>query len=174
MASLRLLVLIALATASTACGDSQEADTAPGISQANPLDAEESALLDELNALRADRGVDPVRACTSLNISASKHSDDMRDRGYSDTTSPDGSTPTSRACDAGYQAGCDPAAVIAEFFAYGNTTGSGTLGQWTQDPGDADSLAATEHAVLGVGRSLAGDSAVWSLDLGDVDEASCD
>jgi len=165
--------LVLAAAFLAACG-SGEADTIPGRSQANPLDTEETAMVQSLNDLRAQEGAPPVRACTTLNVAASVHSDDMRDRHYSDSVGLDGSTPASRACDAGYQAACGMGASVAEAVAYGHFDASGTLGQWTQNPSTTATMTDAAHAAVGVGRSPSGDSAVWTLDLGGVDEASCD
>src|SRR5690349_12184274 len=77
-----------------------------GPSSANPLDAEESDLVFSLNEVRDGMGVGALKVCASLNVSASGHADDMRDRSYLEETSPDGSTVRSRACEASFEAAC--------------------------------------------------------------------
>jgi uncharacterized protein YkwD len=169
------LSLLAIAAALLAgCGDSGHAETVPGRSQANPLDQQETALLQAVNDLREQHGTPAVRACTTLNVSASLHSDDMRDRNYTDADGPDGSTPTSRACDAGYQAACEMGANVAEMVATGPLDGGAALAKWTEDPGSTANIVDEAHEAVGIGRAPSGDASVWTLDLAGAYEPSCD
>ena len=147
------------------CGDSGDAETVPGRSQANPLDQQETALLQAVNDLRMQHGTPAVRACTSLNVSASIHSDDMRDRNYTGADGPDGSTPASRACDAGYQAACEMGATMAEMVAKGQLDGSSVLAKWNEDPSTTANIVDEAHEAVGIGRAPSGDASVWTLDL---------
>lgn len=146
----------------------------PEESQANPLDAEESALLQELNDYRAARGVGAAKQCRALNVAASKHSDDMRDQNYLSDVAKDGKTARQRDCEAGYQPACDMVAM-AELVGSGLETGEATLGQWTDDPQTEAIVLNASLVVVGVGRSLWGTDqpAVWTVDLGAADHASC-
>lgn len=145
-----------------------------GASKANPLDAEESAVIYELNRLREGAGIATiVKVCASLNEAASKHSDDMRDRVYTGSTSPDGSTPRSRACAEGFKAACDSSALIGEFIASGSSEGKPTFNQWVNDAMLKEQLVNASFIVAGVGRSLGGNLPTWTLALASTDEPSC-
>ena len=154
------------------CGDVQ---TNLGPSSANPLDAEESALIAGLNKLRADAGIPtPMLVCVSLNVSVSAHADDMRDNAYLSDTGKDGSTPRTRGCAAGYMPSCNNASTaMAETVASGIVTGAETLPQWEKDDTTKALLLNPALTVVGVGRSLQGDVPVWAMDLAAKDDASC-
>jgi uncharacterized protein YkwD len=154
------------------CGD---VATNLGPSSANPLDAEESALIAGLNKLRADAGVTtPLVVCKSLNVSTSTHADDMRDNAYLSDTGQDGSTPRTRGCAAGYMPSCNNNSVaMAETVASGIVTGAETLPQWEKDDTTKKLLLNPGLTVVGIGRALQGDVPVWAMDLAGKDDASC-
>lgn len=154
------------------CGDVQ---SMPGPSEANPLDAEESALIAGLNKLRADAGITtPILICASLNVSASAHADDMRDNAYLSDTGQDGSTPRSRGCAAGYKPACDSTTTaMAETVASGLVKGVDTLPQWEKEPKTKELLLNPALSVIGIGRAIQGDVPTWAMDLASKDDASC-
>jgi uncharacterized protein YkwD len=154
------------------CGD---VVSTPGPSAANPLDAEESALISGLNKLRADAGIAaPVQVCAALNVSASAHADDMRDNAYLSDTGQDGSTARSRGCAAGYKPACnDTSTAMAEVVASGLVTGADTLPQWEKDDKTKSLLLNPALSVIGLGRALQGDVPVWAMDLASKDDPSC-
>lgn len=161
-----------VALAAVGCGGTE---VEPGVSQANPLDSEEDALIYELNRFREDNGISgAVVVCKSLNVSASKHSDDMRDNDYLSDEGLDGSTSRSRACDAGYQTACSDTSAMAELVASGLATGKETFNQWATEESTKGLLTNGALIAAGVGRSLGlEDSVVWTLDLASGDDASC-
>jgi uncharacterized protein YkwD len=164
--------VVLLAVGAAGCGGSTEAPR--GVSEANPLDEEEDALIYDLNRAREDAGIAaPVIVCKSLNVSASKHADDMRDKGYLDDDGKDGSDVRSRGCEAGYLAGCEEATAMAELVASGINGGKATLAQWTTDASSNAILTNKDLVVVGVGRSLDLEGPKWALDFGSVDEDSC-
>lgn len=173
--SCRLLDLASFSfVAALTLGCSGSTDVVPsGPSQANPLDADEQALLDQVNDLRVSSAVGPVTGCASLNVSASAHSDDMRDNGYLKDVSPDGKTPRQRACEAGYAAACSETSAMAELVASGNYAPDLTLAQWTKDAGTKALLTDPGLQVMGVGLSIGADSPIWTADFGGVVEGSC-
>ncbi len=154
------------------CGDVQ---SNPGPSEANPLDAEESALIAGLNKLRAGAGITtPVLVCASLNVSAAAHADDMRDNAYLSDTGQDGSTPRSRGCAAGYKPACDnTTTAMAETVASGIVSGAETLPQWEKDAKTKELLLNPAFSVVGIGRAIQGDVPTWAMDLASKDDASC-
>ncbi len=163
---------LALGLFAAGCGDVQ---SIPGPSEANPLDAEESALIAGLNKIRADAGITtPVLVCASLNVSAAAHADDMRDNAYLSDAGQDGSTPRSRGCAAGYKPACDDTTTaMAEAVASGLVTGAETLPQWEKVEKTKALLLNPALSVVGVGRALQGDVPTWALDLASKDDASC-
>jgi uncharacterized protein YkwD len=166
----RLLTLVATLGA-PACSSLEAPNE---ISQQNPLDAEENAVVSALNGVRQGAGITTaIIVCTSLNVSASKHADDMRDQMYLADTAPDGSTVRTRSCAAGYQSGCDPNSLMAELVAFGIDTGKETFQQWVGDPQSNQILVNPGLVAVGVGRSLSIDGPKWALDLGGADEPSC-
>jgi len=155
----------------TGCGDEA---APPGPSEANPLDSEESALLTGLNAARSSALLEPLVACTSLNASASAHSDDMRDESFVAGEGSDGSTARERACEAGYQPACAEA-MFLEAVGSGGRTGEIMLRNWRDDATTNQVILDANLVVAGVGRSLTEDGgAVWTLDLGLENDPSCE
>jgi uncharacterized protein YkwD len=157
-------------------GCSGEVDGTPGASEANPLDGEESALVASLNQLRSDSGAPTLTVCASLNVSASRHADDMRDRNYLDDESPDGSMPRDRGCDAGYGPACGTSAGMAELVASGLALGDQALGQWTEEEDTNALMMDPGLLVVGIGRALGVNEEqepVWAMDLASMDDPSC-
>jgi uncharacterized protein YkwD len=167
-----LLFFTALAAlgASACAGDTIDGGV-PSV--ANPLDAEENGVIGALNEHRAAMGLAQVTVCKSLNVSASKHSDDMRDNGYLGETGSDGSTVRTRTCAAGYTAACGTSIPMAELVASGNATGKETLEQWVADATSNAILFNASLVVAGVGSSQGADGTEWTLDLGGSADPSC-
>ena len=118
------------------------------------LDEEEQRFLELLNQHRANNGAGPVVACTSLNRAAQRHSEDMRDQNYFDHTGLDGSSPSSRACDACF-GGCQSTG-FGENIAAGNTDAESTFGQWVDSPGHNSNMLRDGYVVVGLGRATGG------------------
>lgn len=167
---LRAFIPISVLIASASCSSVEYPD---GPSQANPLDAIESTMLFSINDLRATKGLLSLKQCAVLNVSASAHADDMRDNNYFDDDGPDGSTPRSRACAAGYQAACGNAGM-GELVAKGVAEAEGTLASWEKDATASPILLDPSFKVVGVGRSMGGEAAIWTVDFGSQEDASCD
>jgi len=152
------------------CSSVEYADTT---SQANPLDAFESALIGQLNDFRGSKGLAILKPCATLNKSASQHSDDMRDKGYLADTSPEGTKPPDRACSAGFSAACGGKIAMSELLAKGFAEGTDTFDQWNKDATSAPIMVDPQFVVVGIGRSLGGESALWTMDLAGSDDPSC-
>lgn len=165
------LVLASIVLAGASGCDADIGVTGP--SPANPLDAEEQALADALNDHRKASGLPTLSLCVALNVSASAHSDDMRDNNYQSDVGLDGSTTMTRACAAGYAPGCSNAAM-AEVIASGSPDPAHTLGQWKEDMTAAPILVNPSLIVMGVGRTFREDqSPIWTIDFGGAEDASC-
>jgi uncharacterized protein YkwD len=147
---------------------------ADSVSQANPLDAVESELVVQLNQMRTNAGVSVLKVCSTLNKSASAHSDDMRDKGYLKDVGLDGSTSVTRACEAGFSVACDGTVGMAELLAKGYAGAAQTLEQWAADTTTQPVLVNGDFLTLGVGRSMGGEAAIWTLDLAAAEDPSCD
>ena len=131
-------------------------------------------MVQAINDLRGMQGAQMLKDCATLNVSAAKHSDDMRDQGYLDDEAPDGSTPRSRACAAGYQPACGDSTPIAELVASGIYEAEASLAQWTKTAETTGILIDGALAVIGVGRADYGESPVWTVDFGGAYEATCE
>jgi uncharacterized protein YkwD len=167
--SSRAAVLV-LPLALAACNGS----VAAGGPSSPSLDTEELAALAQINVLRGTAAVPLVTACTSLNVSASAHSDDMRDNGYLAEMSPvDGSTVRTRACKAGYAPSCTGNIPMAELVAEGSGTGAATVAQWAMDGTAGPILVQKDLVLAGIGRSIGADNERWTLDLASVADPSC-
>ena len=149
--------------------------TSPNDPSDPTLDVEENAVAQGLNTLRTSKGIAMVSVCTSLNVSASGHSDDMRNNDYLNDISPiDNSDVRSRGCKAGYSAACPPATIpMAELVALGYGTGAETLAQWAGDGTAAPILLNPQFKVMGVGRSIGAGYQKWTLDLASNTDPSC-
>jgi len=118
------------------------------------LDVEEQRFLELLNEHRANNGRPPVVACTSLNRAAQAHSEDMRDQDYFDHSGLDGSSPSSRACDACFD-GCQSTG-FGENIAAGNSDAESTFDQWVNSPGHNSNMLGDRYVVVGLGRATGG------------------
>lgn len=173
MRALLFVVMSVGLLANAACGSV----SVPGASQANPLDAEENQAVVDINMFRTQNMLGTLTVCTVLNTVASAHSDDMRDNGYLDDNSQDGTTPRQRACAAGFMPACSMSTSYAELVASGNATGDGATMQWEMDSTTMPILLNDSpppgFVVLGVGRSIGGDQPLWSVDMASATDPSC-
>lgn len=168
----RVFLVGALVTSVAGCDGESAASNQPS----DPaLDAEESALLYEVDRLREGSGIPgALIVCKALNSSASLHSDDMRDKGYVAEKAPDGTNVRARACKAGYAPGCGDTASMAELVAGGITQGAAVVKKWSENADAKAVLLNTTIVTAGAGRSLSADGTpFWTLDLGGKDDPSC-
>ena len=137
------------------------------------LDAEEQRFLEILNQHRADNGRAPVTACTSMNRAAQRHSEDMRDQNYFDHTGLDGSSPSSRACDACFES-CNSVG-FGENIAAGNSDAEGTFNQWVNSSGHNANMLRESYVVVGLGRATGGGryGTYWTNVFATGSDASC-
>jgi uncharacterized protein YkwD len=139
------------------------------------LDPEEQSFLVTLNDYRAQNGLGPLSACSSLNSAAQLHSEDMRDNNYFSHTGLNGSSPWDRSCLAGYLLGCGPQTAMGENLAAGNSTATATFGQWKNSPGHNANMLGSSFVVIGIGRATGGGTygTYWTTVFGGATEASC-
>jgi uncharacterized protein YkwD len=165
-----LLALSSLALA--ACGS---VSSAGDPSVANPLDSDESDAIFQLNTIREAKGLPAVTDCYTLNISASAHSDDMRDNPTLPlgTKGSDGSTLQTRACDAGYKVACSGTPRMGEVVAFGYNTGADDVTGWSTDPNAGPIVLDPTMKVVGAGRSQGSMGYYYTMDFGSEDDPSC-
>ena len=137
------------------------------------LDEEEQRFLALLNAHRQANGVPPVSACASLNRAAQAHSEDMRDQDYFDHSGLNGSSPSSRACDACFES-CQSTG-LGENIAAGNSGAEATFDQWLNSPGHNANMLRDSYVVVGLGRATGGGTyrAYWTNAFATGADASC-
>jgi uncharacterized protein YkwD len=167
-------VSLALPLALAACNGGTTVPNGP--TQANPItvDPERVSAIQQLNTIRAMAGVSQVAVCSSLNVSASAHSDDMRDNGYLAEISPiTGTNVSSRACAAAYAPACGSPPPMGELVAEGYFSGIETVTQWQMDPTSQPILVKPGMVVAGVGRSQGAQNVYWTLDLSSAMDPSC-
>lgn len=164
-----LVMFFGVALLATGCGDPNSVAGGPfggnGSGNGNgecggagpettPLDAQEQQFLELLNQHRANNGVPPVAACTSMNRAAQGHSEDMRDQDYFDHAGLNGSSPGSRACDACFES-CESTA-FGENIAAGNADAQATFNQWLNSSGHNANMLRESYTVVGLGRATGG------------------
>ena len=139
------------------------------------LDTFESDAIYEINRIREDAGVAQIlAACRSLNVAATGHSDDMRNKDYLKEVGLDGSTVRTRTCAAGYQPGCSESTAMGELVAKGIDDGKTVVAQWSTNANAHALMVSAGLAVIGVGRSLGEDGTMWwTADLGGLPDSSC-
>ncbi len=115
------------------------------------LTAEESELLNLINAERASHGLGPVRMSNVLMQVARAHSQDMIDRDFFDHTNPDGWGPGDRLDNAGYN-----------WMTYGENIGGGYTSAelmsngWMNSSGHRAIMLTPEFTEIGIGYVAGG------------------
>lgn len=131
-------------------------------------------MLTALIGYRDKNSIAAVANCASLNVSASAHSDDMRDHAYPvSDTGQDGSTVQTRSCKAGYQGGCGATVAMAELVSSGISDPDAIITQWSGDAKTNTILLNPALLVVGVGQGFGAAPPVWTVDFGGQNEASC-
>ncbi len=112
---------------------------------AEGMSAQEQAVLDRTNAVRADAGCAPLTVDSRLQAAARAHAVDMVDRHYFNHTSPDGQDPSKRAQAAGFPSGA------GENIAMGYPTASAVMAGWMASSGHRENILNCSYTVIGVG-----------------------
>lgn len=119
----------------------------PAHAQTAQEEAEE--MLGLVNALRADRGIAPLRLNTELNKAAYDHSFDMASNNYFSHTGLNGSTFSQRTMDAGYTG-----SPRGENIAAGNASVINTFNQWVNSPGHLNNMLSSNANEMGIGHAI--------------------
>jgi len=113
-------------------------------------DAEEQAVVAQINAYRAQNGLGPVAMSQVLGAAAQHHSDDMAARNYFSHTLADGTTFAQNIRNHGY--GYET--LIGENLAAGNGTAAATFEQWRTSPGHNTNMLRAGFNAIGVARAF--------------------
>jgi len=110
---------------------------------------EAQEMLDLVNELRADNGVDPVILNVNLNTAAFNHSDDMARNNYFSHTGLNGSDFSQRIAATGYAG-----SPRAENIAAGNLSVTATFNQWVNSSGHLSNMLNTNVNEMGIARAF--------------------
>jgi len=137
------------------------APTVALMAAAGPSAAQQMLAL--VNSERAKAGCQPVGLDSRLTAAATKHSQEMAQKGYFSHIAPYGSTFVGRTEREGY------ASPRSENIAAGNTTAQATMRQWMSSPGHRRNILDCTAKDMGVGIASAGDSeygTYWTQEFG--------
>ncbi|WP_218150760.1 CAP domain-containing protein [Actinokineospora terrae] len=122
---------------------------------------EELAVVEIVNARRAEAGCGPLRWNDKLATAARKHSQDMAVRGYFDHNSPDGRTPWDRIKAEGYTK------ASGENIAAGQATPEAVMTGWMNSPGHRANILNCKSTEIGVGMYKGGSYRIyWTQTFG--------
>jgi uncharacterized protein YkwD len=128
------------------------------------LDNEERALCQQVNALRSQHGLAPLRASVTLTRAARWLSADMARNDYLDHTDSRGRTFSKRLTAFGYKG-----AARAENIAGGSGSAAATLSDWQSSPLHRRNLLNPSLKVIGIGRAYNASSMLgwhWTATFG--------
>lgn len=137
--------------------------TVSGTEQA--IDSEEQALLNGINAYRAQYGLRPLTFDPTLNRAAAWMSRDMADYGYVSHTDRFGRTIATRLPDCGHTL----RGTVGENLAAGQTSAAGALDGWKNSPAHNAILLSASFTTAGIGRYYDAASPYrfyWTLNVG--------
>lgn len=133
-------------------------DPAPAPTAPNDDGAASEVLL-LVNQYRAEAGCGPLQRDPALDRAATAHSADMRDRGYFDHTSPEGSDPGDRIAAAGGRVN-----GWAENIARGQPTAAAVVTTWMNGDGHRTNILNCSYRFTGIGV-VHGDRGPWWTQL---------
>lgn len=126
-------------------------------------DDRRQTVLDAVNLIRTDRGLDALRPDARLQAAALAHARDLAEHGLRGHEGSDGSSPAERATAAGY-----PWVLVGENVARGYVSASAVVSGWMASPPHRANLLTPDHQEAGVawadGPSTP--NPVWVLVLG--------
>jgi uncharacterized protein YkwD len=129
-----------------------------------------TALLEQINRVRALHGLAPVYPSAQLQVAATHHSDDMMVRDYFAHTSPTGSSVYSRIVGSGFVNGYNW--VGGETLAWGTgsrATPLGTVNAWLASPEHRAIMLSSTYHWIGISRTCGtyegnASACVWTAD----------
>ncbi|MFI6585417.1 sigma-70 family RNA polymerase sigma factor [Embleya sp. NPDC050493] len=147
-------------TPATASPPSTEPATEPSATRstasADPRARLERAVVDLVNAARAEHGCAPVRVDDRLRSAARKHSDDMLARRFYDHSNPDGVRADARITAAGYRW-----RQWGENLDRGRSDAAHVVAQWLASPIHRDNILDCGFTDIGVGATVGPGGTTW-------------
>src|SRR3954447_11301480 len=134
------------------------------------LNPQESAFLTKINAYRQSKGLKPLVATRSLDVSSYKHSYDMGVKRYFSHTGSDGSSPWTRMAREGYTYNTTKGENIAAGYATADTV----FTAWKNSAGHNANMLNPNFKAIGIGMvSVSGSpyGTYWTTDFGGVVDA---
>ncbi|MYS81476.1 sigma-70 family RNA polymerase sigma factor [Embleya scabrispora] len=141
---------------STAPPPSTEPAATRSTASADPRPRLERAVVDLVNAARAEHGCAPVRVDDRLRSAARKHSDDMLARRFYDHLNPDGVRADGRITAAGYRW-----RQWGENLDRGRSDASHVVAQWLASPIHRDNILDCGYTDIGVGATVGPGGTTW-------------
>ena len=116
------------------------------------ISALESGLLQQLNGVRADRGLEALRANAKLAAAAAQHSREMADDGYFDHDSADGTSFSNRIA-RWYPLGSFHSWMVGENLLWSSpgVNPSGAVAMWMRSPGHRANILNPRWREIGIG-----------------------
>lgn len=127
------------------------------------MNAFEQRVFDLTNAERTRAGLAPLRANAALTQAAHDFAGRMGRENFFDHTAPDGSTPSTRAVQAGYRGG------VGENIAAGYRDPESVVAGWMASPGHRANILRADYRDIGVGYQMVPGSTYstyWVQDFG--------
>jgi uncharacterized protein YkwD len=135
--------------------------TPTGAPTGAPVTSVATDILQRLNALRTQNGLQPVALNTTLTAAALRHSQDMAKTGNISHTGSDGTTADQRMQAAGYTGGTGEEAIYG-----GRATVDDAWYFWTTDRAHANMLLKPEYTAVGIAVVNVGDRYYYTIDFG--------
>ncbi|MDQ3779502.1 MAG: SH3 domain-containing protein [Chloroflexota bacterium] len=120
----------------------------PQLATTSCADAEEQALLDQMNTYRAQNGLGPLQLSQTLGAAADAHSIEMATNSYFDHTMLGGVTVEQNLQNFGYGD-----ATYGENIAGGMENGAGAFAAWQGSPSHNANMLRAEYAAIGIARA---------------------
>ena len=156
-----LLALLALAAVAPALADNA---SAPAADAFRPREDQLALLVDRA---RTDAGVLPLARSKELDQAAIAHANDMVASGDMDHDGVDGSTPESRAADAGYQVPAGSAWLVVEVISARGDQPDDALGWWLSDALHRRVVLRSYWREMGIGYAPGGPyGRFWVMEFG--------
>lgn len=124
------------------------------------------ALVDAVNALRAQYGLPPYQVNPSLMTAAQLHSEWAAGAGYHSHAGPDGSRPRDRAIQQGYGSGATVYVSENIYWSSANPTNATAVNWWTNSPIHFQGMTSDFYLEIGAGVAYNGSAGYFTLMFG--------
>jgi uncharacterized protein YkwD len=131
-----------------------------GESDSGPYADVEADVADLVDAERDGAGCDPLERDSRLDTAARLHAEDMAANDYFDHTSQDGSSPSDRAAEQGYEGG------VGENIAMGYPDAAAVMEGWMNSEGHRANILNCDYDVIGIGVADRDGTLYWVQSFG--------